>query len=175
LANLAALSVPDKLGIQSLLAKSFPNISVIDVAPSIERILDQLGRMRLAVLLLAALALSAGLSVLASVLTLEANERAKSLILYRTLGAAEEDLRKLLFTESLVVSTLAIGLGAAGSVIFTYGLSRFIFDGAFALNFRALFGFSFLLLAVSLLVSHLASRGLVRRPPLEILRRSEQG
>ncbi len=173
LANLSALTKTEKTKIQTLLAHKFPNISVIDVAAIITKILDLLGRMRLALLLLAALALSAGFSVLASVLSLEARERGKSLVLYRTLGASESDLRYILFTESLVLSSLAIVCGAAGSLAFTYVLTRFIFDGAFAINFLSLISFSVLLLTVSLFTSWIASRALVRQTPLEILRQQK--
>lgn len=173
LANLGALPAAEKLQIQSLLARNFPNISVIDVAATIERALDLLGRMRLALVLLAALALAAGLSVLASVLSLEARDRARSLILYRALGASEGDLRSILFTESFVVCSVAIAFGALGSVAFTYGLSAFVFDGAFQVAVFPLVGFSLVLLAIGLGVSWLATHALVKRAPLEILRSSE--
>ena len=173
LANLGAVPKEEKRAIQRELAKDFPNVSVIDVAATVERALDLLARMRLALVLLAALALAAGLSVMASVLSLEARERARSLVLYRALGAGEGDLRAILLKESLAVCVTAVGFGALGSVAFTYGLSRFVFDGAFRVAGVPLAAFSAALIVVGLVVSWLATRGLVKRTPLEALRNSE--
>lgn len=173
LANLGAVPKEEKRAIQRELAKDFPNVSVIDVAATVERALDLLGRMRLALVLLAALALASGLSVMASVLSLEARERARSLVLYRALGAAESDLRAILLKESLAVCVTAVGFGALGSVAFTYGLSRFVFDGAFRVAGAPLLVFSLALVAVGLIVSWLATHSLVKRTPLEALRNSE--
>ncbi len=172
IANLPALPSEEKQLLQTLLAKDFPNVSVIDVSSTITRALDILAQMRLALVLLAGLALAAGLSVLGSVLTLEARDRAQALLLYRVLGASEKDLRKILFLESSLISGLAVAFGALGSLAFTYGLSYFLFDGAFAINIFSLVALSALLLGISLAVTWIASRGLVKRPPLELVRGS---
>jgi putative ABC transport system permease protein len=173
LANLGAMPKPEKLKLQRMLAKAFPNVSVIDVAATVERALDLLGKMRLSLLLLAALALTAGLSVLTSVLSLEARDRARSLVLYRALGAKESDLRRILLTESFMLTTVAVALGALGSVLFTFGLATFLFDGAFRVAYAPLVGFSLLLAAAGMLLSWLASRGMVKKAPLDLLRSVE--
>jgi len=170
LANIGSVPKTEKRKIQSLVAENFPNVSVIDVAVTIEKALELLARMRLALILLATLALAAGLSVLASVLSLEATDRARSLVLYRTLGASQGDLRRILFTESFVVSIVAVMFGALGSVLFTFGLSTFLFDGAFQIAYAPLFLLSLALLSIAMIVSWLASRASMKRSPLEILR-----
>lgn len=172
LANLTAISSTEKSRIQAALAKNFPNVSVIDVAVAIKKILELLDRMRMALLLLAGLALTAGLSVLASVLSLEAQERARSLVLYRTLGASEKDLRSILFKESFIISSLAVALGAIGSIAFTFILSRFVFDGAFKVSFAPLLFLSVFLIFVGLSVSWLATRTLVSKTPTDLIRES---
>jgi len=170
LANLGSLPKNETKSLRAQLARSFPNISVLDVALTIEKALALLSKMRLALLLLAGLALASGLSVLASVLNLEARDRALSLLLYRALGASEADLRAILLKESVVLCGVAVAFGTFGSVAFTYGLCVFLFDGAFALAPLPLAGISFLLLFTGVLVSWLASRRLVKRPPIEALR-----
>lgn len=173
LANLPAMPAEEKRVLQKELATGFPNVSVIDVGATIERALAMLERMRLALVLLAGLALASGLSVMASVLSLEARDRARSLVLFRALGASQSQLRAILAKESLVVCVTAVGFGALGSVGFTYGLSRFLFDGAFRIAPLPLVSFSVLLVAVGMLVSWMATRGLVARTPLEALRNVE--
>jgi putative ABC transport system permease protein len=129
-----------------------------------------LGRVRQAVRFLGALAVGAGLLVLAGALATSRQQRAREGALLKTLGARRGQLLAVLFSEFLALGTLA-SLGGlllsslAAGLLVTQG-----FELPFQPQWRALVAVWGAVALLTLVTGLLGSRGLLRRPPLPMLR-----
>jgi putative ABC transport system permease protein len=97
-------------------------------------------------------------------------ERAKEVLLLRTLGASGSTLRKILATEVVALGVLATAVGSAIAVLASFCLVRFVFELPFEppwLDFTVLALFT---VAISAAVGALGAGNLARISPLAGLR-----
>jgi putative ABC transport system permease protein len=126
--------------IQAVLARSFPNVSVIDLTQILQTISDILKRMGQAVQVLALFTLAAGLCILVGVLLNNAEERQREVALLRMLGASNKQLRTLLRVEfgslGLLAALVGTGLALIAHLLllrFSFQANSYSFDGIAAL------------------------------------------
>jgi putative ABC transport system permease protein len=152
------------------LVAAYPNVSVLDVSRIQRTIEEILARVDRAVRFLAVFAAVAGLLVLAGALATSRHQRLREGALLKTLGARRRQLLTVLFAEFLALGTLAslAGLGLA------VGAAAALIRGGFGLAFRpewSSLGTIWLGIALlTVLTGMTGSRGLLRRPPLPVLR-----
>lgn len=128
LANLFIASENEKRSLRVALSREYSNISQVDVADVISRILDLLNKTQMAMQLMALLSLLSGFMVLFSILQERIASRAWLLQLYQTLGASPRELQGLLLVEFVGLTLIASLLGLLLSVALAFGLFHFIFD-----------------------------------------------
>jgi len=117
--------------------------------------------------------------VVAATVTLALRGRRRELALLRTVGATTRQVRQQVSREILVVSLLAVPLGAVPGILLATRLQPLLTeagvltgDAGLSLSPLPAIGALALLLPCSLLVGRLAARETLRTPPTEAVRQS---
>ncbi len=152
------------------LVARFPNVSALDFSRVQQAVDAVLGRVRQAVMFLAAFSGLAGLLVLVGSLATSRVQRVREGALLKTLGASRRQILAVLLSEYLALGTLA----TASGLVLAWVASAIMVPRVFDLHFTthpgplALVWLAVLLLTVA--VGLVGSRGLLRRAPLAVLR-----
>ena len=153
------------------LVAEFPNVTVIDVEQVMGELRGLLDRVSAAVQLIFLFSLAVGVLVLLAALYARRDERAREIGLWRTLGASRRRVMLALATEFTALGLLAGGLAAGAASGVAWLLAERVFELPHTPNpaiwLAGLVGGWLLVLAAGLL----ASRGLLRAPPMQSLRR----
>jgi putative ABC transport system permease protein len=157
--------------LQQAVVRDFPNVSVIDLALIIATIDGVYAKASFVVGFLAFFTVVTGAIVLAGAVLIGRHQRVRESVLLRTLGATARQVNRIMLAEYLVLGTLGAVTGIVLAVGADWALARFLFNLNWVTPSPAvlLTGWA----AVSALTvgtGLLASRGLSRHPPLEILR-----
>ncbi len=156
--------------LQRGVVEAHPNVSTLDLAQvqsAIERVLD---RVILAIRFMALFSLAAGATVLAGAVASSRHQRVREGALLRTLGATRPQLVRILLTEYAVLGILAAGTAILLASLAAWALTRFVFDGSFALPGPSLLVLLLAVLGLTVVVGLSGSTEVWRRPPLEVLR-----
>ena len=163
---------PDKAQAANALIKKFPNLLLIDVEAMIEQvrhIMDQISQTMSAVFLFTLLS---GMAVLYAALLATQDERIHEAAILRTLGADSQYLRRLHLTEFAVLGAMSGLFAAGGAVLLGWVLAFKVLDIPYHTDITIwLAGIVGGALVVTL-AGWLATRQVVRVPPLVILRES---
>jgi putative ABC transport system permease protein len=124
------LPLERKVALQDALVKAFPNVSIIDVGSTVQRILAIIEQISVAVAFMALLSLIAGAAVLFAIASHQAQQRLRDTTLLKVLGAGFGRLRLVALTEFSLLGASAGALGALLSVGVSWALSVVIFDRA---------------------------------------------
>lgn len=156
--------------VQRAVAGEFPNISILDLGLVIESLDAVFSKAELAVRFIALFTLATGVVVLAGALAAGREQRVREAVLLRTLGASAAQVR-----ATLVVELAALGLmaGATGALLALGGgaaVAVFGFKAAPVLPWAPVAVTTLAVAALTVAVGLLTQRGLLRRPPLEVLR-----
>jgi len=160
----------DRLEVTQNLVKQFPNLTVFDVGAILTQLQTILDKVSVAVQGLFLFSVFAGAIVLAAALSATRDERVREAALLRAFGASRRQLAGAQRIELLAVGALAGLLAASGATLAAWAISHWVFE--FDMRF-SLWPW-FLGLAVCMLGAWLAGaivlRGVLRSPPLAILR-----
>jgi putative ABC transport system permease protein len=161
---------PDKAQAANALIKNFPNLLMIDVEAMIAQvrhIMDQISQTMSAVFMFTLLS---GLAVLYAALLATQDERVREAAILRTLGADSRYLHRLHLTEFATLGALSGLFAAAGAVLLGWILASRVLEIPFHLGEMIwLAGIGGGAVTVTL-AGWLATRQVVRMPPLVILR-----
>ncbi len=160
---------PDRARAGDELARTFPNILLIDTGAMITQVRDIMGQIAQTVSAVFLFTLLTGLAVLYAALLATQDERSHEAAILRTLGADSRYLRQLHLSEFAVLGGLSGFFAAAGAVLLGWVLAYFVLEipwqASIAIWFIGCGGG----MAVVMLAGWLATRRLVQRPPLRIL------
>lgn len=156
--------------VQRDLVAAHPNVSALDLGRIQEAVETILSRARQAVTFLAGFAALAGLVVLAGSLAASRHQRLREGALLKTLGARRGQLLTVFFSEYLALGILA----ALTGLVLSTGAAWLLVGGLFELPFQAapgvLAGIAGAVALLTVVTGLGSSRGLLRRPPLPVLR-----
>jgi putative ABC transport system permease protein len=159
-----------RAAIQRDLSLRHANISTVDLETIQATVRRIVGQVTLAVRFMALFSLAGGALVLLGALAASRFQRVRESVLLRTLGATRAQVRRVLFTEYIVLGTLA---GLAGVLLATgagWGLTRYVLRLDFALPAAALAGGWLAVAGLTAAIGLLNSREALRRTPLAVLR-----
>ncbi|MBT8337857.1 MAG: FtsX-like permease family protein [Gemmatimonadetes bacterium] len=156
--------------VQRSLVGRFPNVSAVDLSRIQEAVESILARARQAASFLAGFAAVAGLLVLAGALAASRHQRLREGALLKTLGARRRQLLTVLFSEYVALGMLAAVSGLGLSIMAAWALVGGVFELPFVPSFLRLSLIAAAMVALTLVTGLLGSRGLLRRPPLPVLR-----
>lgn len=129
LANVNSSATDDeKVKLQYELIKGFPDLNVIDIGRAIERILEVirsvLGPLRAA----AWIAVSLSFLILVSVISHNLRMRSREIDIAKLLGADASLIRRLISSEYLISSSLAVLFGSGSAILLAAIVTQRIFD-----------------------------------------------
>ena len=156
--------------VQRAVASSFPNVSILDLGLVIESLDTVFSKAELAVRFIALFTLATGVVVLAGALAAGREQRVREAVLLRTLGASAGQVRAALVAE---LAALGLMAGATGALLALGGgaaVAVFAFKVTPVLPWAPVLATTAAVTVLTIGVGLLTQRGLLRRPPLEVLR-----
>ncbi|WP_374029569.1 ABC transporter permease [Bdellovibrio bacteriovorus] len=170
IAAIPFLNEEKRARIQNEIAQEFSNVSVIDVVRTVDEVLKTAEKMSWSLELMAGLALLTGYIVLFSIVRSQIKLRRWELNMLKILGASGGEVASFILTEFAFLSFIAAFVGALLSIVVSFSLNAFIFDGDFKLTWAQPLVSVLVITGLSLLISFLASLDIVKESALSILR-----
>lgn len=155
---------------QQAVVKAFPNISMIDlglVLSVLDEILDKMG---FVIRFMAAFSIITGLIVLIASVLISKYQRIRESVLLRTMGASRKQILVITALEYFFLGALAAGAGIVLALVASWGLARFVFETTFSPEILPVLMLFLLITSLTVLIGLFNSRGVLNRPPLEVLR-----
>ncbi len=170
LGTIPAMPREQRRGLAAALARSFPNVSLIDVAEAAQTLRDGIDRASAAVGAIAAVALLAGLAVVAGTAAAGARQRRREAALIRALGGTARTVALAVAAEfaaaALPAALLGAALGLAGGGL----LAGVVLEARVAWPWGQVAALVAVLALAATATALLAARHAWRVPPLVALR-----
>jgi putative ABC transport system permease protein len=156
--------------IQSAVVAAFPNITAIPVREVLERVTAVLDQIALAVRLVAAFSIGAGLIVMAGALAITRQQRLYHSVILKALGATRGFVSRVFAVEYALLGAAAGVAGSALAAGLAWAVLRFVFDVPWQWSPVTLVAGTAAPTGLALLVGVLGTRRLLGRRPLGVLR-----
>lgn len=124
----ARVDASAEAALQNRIVADFPNVTLLQVRPILEKVAALLARIAAGVRILGGFAVLAGVLILAGSVAAGNLRRAKEVALWKTLGLTRGGVVKLFCAEFLVIGLLAGGLGALGAFGFSMGFVELVLE-----------------------------------------------
>jgi putative ABC transport system permease protein len=160
------------LELQRALAADFSNVSLLDLSLVFETIEEVLGRISFVIQFMAAFTVLTGLVVLFGAMATSRYQRQQECVLLRTMGAQTGFIRMLLTIEYALLGLLASSIGVGLSLLAAAAVTTWVFEIPFVVEWGSVLGIFVAVSGLTVISGWLNSRGLVKAPPLQILRSS---
>ncbi|HSR50132.1 MAG TPA: FtsX-like permease family protein [Acidobacteriota bacterium] len=158
---------------QRAVVADFPNVSAIDLSLILSTVDEILDKVAFVIRFMALFSVITGLIVLAGAVITGRFQRIRESVLLRTLGASRRQVRRILLIEYLSLGIMAALTGLILAVAAAWALAVFAFETDYAPSPLPL-ALAFLLVGfLTVTIGMLNSRGILDRPPLEVLRTEE--
>ncbi len=155
---------------QQAIVKSFPNISIIDLALVLKLLDDILGKISFVIRFMAGFSIVTGLIVLVASVLISKYQRIQESVLLRTLGASKRQILIITGLEYFFLGAIAALTGIILSIPGSWALAKYSFDTPFSPPLLPVFVLFFVVAMVTVFIGLFNSRGVLNRPPLEVLR-----
>ncbi|MDO1450395.1 FtsX-like permease family protein [Rhodocytophaga aerolata] len=155
---------------QRELVQAYPNVSAIDLGLILRTIDEILNKVSFVIQFMALFSIITGLIVLSSSVIISKYQRIQESVLLRTLGANSKQIIQISIIEYLFLGALATLSGILLSLISSWLLALFVFEVPFQPVLTPLMVVLVVVTGLTVLIGMLNSRGVLNRPPLEILR-----
>jgi putative ABC transport system permease protein len=155
---------------QEAIVQAFPNVSVIDL-DLILNVLDEiLRKIGFVIQFMAAFSIITGLIVLIASVLISKYQRIQESVLLRTLGGSRKQILIITALEYFFLGALAAATGILLSLAGSWALTHYSFKTAFNPQPLPLIGLFFIVSVLTVIIGLINSRGILNKPPLEILR-----
>lgn len=169
IASISNIAAGERMALQNAIVVEFPNVTMINIAQTIKKILGITDRLSFAINFMAFLSILAGLVVLYSIARYEAQRRLWEINLLKVLGAGFKDIRTIIVLEFGALGLTAALLAAILSLASSYIISFVYFDRLWAFRWEiSLFNLAAISL-LSILTALAAARRVIRQKPLSLL------
>jgi putative ABC transport system permease protein len=152
------------------LVTAYPNVSAIDVREVLASVQEVVGNVTLAISVVGGIALFGGMLILIGAVAMTKFQRVYESAILRTLGASTRTLTAMVAGEYTTLGLLAGTIGAAGALLLSWAVCRYVFDidwrPAPLLLIAGALGTMILVAGVGVL----ASLDVLRKKPLATLR-----
>ena len=119
---------PQQSALDYELTQSYPNLTVVDVAASLQQIQEVLNRLASALGLLFIFTIAAAVLVLVAAITATQDERYRNAALLKAVGASRKTLARIASAELLVIGVLSGVLAGLAAGAAAWGLGRFVLE-----------------------------------------------
>ena len=162
---------PEREGrLQSAVVAAFPNVTAIPVREVLERVTAVLDQIALAVRLMAAFSVGAGLIVMAGALAITRKQRLYQSVILKTLGATRGFVSRVFAVEYALLGGAAGVAGSALAAALAWAVLRWVFDVPWRWAPGTLLAGVVAATGLALLVGVVGTRRLLARRPLGVLR-----
>ncbi|RYE16749.1 MAG: FtsX-like permease family protein, partial [Sphingobacteriaceae bacterium] len=155
---------------QQAIVKQFPNVSIIDLALVLKLLDDILGKISFVIRFMAGFSILTGLIVLVSSVLISKYQRIQESVLLRTLGASKRQILIISGLEYFFLGAIAALTGIILSIPGSWALAKYSFDTPFSPPLLPVFILFFVVALITVFIGLFNSRGILNRPPLEVLR-----
>ncbi len=156
---------------QRAVVQQFPGILVVDLALVLNVLQDILGKIGSVIRFMAGFSMLTGVVVLIASVLVSKFQRIQESVLLRTLGASRRQVLVITMLEYFFVGGLAAVIGIGLSMTFSVVLAKFTFEAVFVPNWWVVGGLFAGVSLLTVLIGLYNVRGVLNRPPLEVLRR----
>jgi putative ABC transport system permease protein len=157
-------------GLQSAVVAAFPNVTAIPIREVLERVEAVLDQIALAVRLVAAFSVGAGLIVMAGALAITRQQRLYQSVILKALGATRGFVSRVFAVEYALLGAAAGVAGSALAALLAWAVLRFALDVPWRWAPGTLAVGVVTATALALAVGFLGTRRLLGRRPLGVLR-----
>jgi putative ABC transport system permease protein len=156
---------------RTAVVRKFANVSVVDLSSILDALGDILKKISYVIQFMAVFSILTGFLVLISSLLLSKLQRIKESVLLRTLGASSKQLLKITATEYALLGSLAAATGISIALVSSWLLATFQLELTYYAPWGAIAIIFVLVVALIVIVGLLNNREVLRKSPLEVLRR----
>ncbi len=157
-------------GLDFQLAQSYPNLTIVDVAISLQQIQEVLDRLSSVLGLLFAFTIAAAILVLLAAIAATQDERFRSAALLKAVGASRQLLSRISIIELVFIGVIAGALAGLSSGAAAWALGRFVLDIEFNAFLQALSMGVSIGVIVSLMAGYQFQRKIQSATAMECLR-----
>jgi putative ABC transport system permease protein len=165
--------VPDSktsANFQQAVVRAFPNVSVIDLDMVLSVLDEILSKIGFVIQFMAAFSIITGVVVLIASVLISKYQRIQESVLLRTLGGSKRQILFITALEYFFLGALAALTGIFLSLGASWALAVYSFKTSFHPDILSLVFLFFLVAGLTVVIGLLNSRGILNRPPLEVLR-----
>lgn len=155
---------------QRALVTNFPNVSVIDLALILRTIDELLEKVSFVIQFMALFSIITGLLVLTSSVIISKFQRIQESVLLRTLGAKRKQILMIAGLEYFFLGSLASLSGTLLALAGSWALAYYSFETPFVPDLLPILVAYLIITSLTVVIGLLNSRGVLNKPPLEILR-----
>lgn len=156
--------------LQQAMVRRFPNVSGIDLALVLNTVDAILNKVSFVIRFMALFSIMTGLLVLAGAVITSRYQRIQESVLLRTLGANRRQIFRIMAIEYFFLGGFAALTGLLLATAASWALAVFVFKTSFAPAALPMLVILILVMGLTMLIGLLNSRGIIDRPPLEVLR-----
>jgi putative ABC transport system permease protein len=155
---------------QRAVVHNFPNVSIIDLGLILSVIDELLSKISYVIRFMSAFSIITGIVVLVASVRISKYQRIQESVLLRTLGAS----RKQIFTITALEYLFLGSLSALTGILIAFGgswlLAKYSFEIPYTVSYLPAVILFFIISILTVIIGLLNSRGVLNKPPLEILR-----
>ncbi|MDB5193492.1 MAG: transporter permease [Segetibacter sp.] len=155
---------------QQAIVQRFPNISIIDLALVLRTLDNIIDKISFVIRFMAGFSILTGIVVLIASVLISKYQRIQESVLLRTLGASRKQILIITALEYFFLGALASATGIVLSLAGTWSLAKYTFKTPFAVEPLPLLVVFFLICLLTVVIGLINSRGVLTKPPLEVLR-----
>jgi putative ABC transport system permease protein len=156
---------------QQAVVRQFPNVSVIDLGQILSVLDDLLDKVGDIIKFMGAFSILTGIVVLIASVRISKFQRIQESVLLRTMGASRKQILVITALEYFFLGALSALTGTLIAYIGSFLLAKYSFDIPFSADLLPASGIFFAITLLTVTIGLLNSRGVLNKPPLEILRR----
>jgi len=155
---------------QQAVVRRFPNVSIVDLGLILTVVDDLLDKIGYIIRFMSSFSIITGIIVLIASVRISKYQRIQESVLLRTLGASRRQIFTITALEYLFLGALSAFTGIIIAVIGTWLLAKYSFEIPFAINLLPALWLFLTISLLTIVIGLLNSRGVLNKPPLEILR-----
>jgi len=156
---------------QQKVVQQFPNVSIVDlglVLSILDELLDKLGDI---IRFMAMFSIITGVVVLIASVRISKYQRIQESVLLRTMGASRKQILAITAIEYFFLGALSAATGILIALAGSWLLAKFSFEIPFNADMLPAFLLFLAIAILTIIIGLFNSRGILNKPPLEILRR----
>jgi putative ABC transport system permease protein len=155
---------------QHALVSAYPNVSAVDVREVLASVQGIIANVTFAISIVGGIALFGGALILIGAVAMTKFQRIYEAAILRTLGASSRTLAAMLAGEYTTLGLLAGVIGAAGALVLSWAVCRYIFEIDWSPAFGILAAGAAVTTLLVAVIGVIASGDVLRKKPLATLR-----